>query len=338
MPFNPDAYLAKKTAQPSPQASGGFDPDAYLKKKAGAGTESKGLLAQIGAGAESIGRGALMGTAPYVVAGTQKLIDMVTPGEGEKEQSFTELRDAYSKRQNQQREDFPVTTTLGEIAGSFAPGIGISKLVKPAASTLGRIAQAGVVGAGTGLIQTPEAQEGELSFQIPERLEQAKTGAILGPAIQAGAEGLSAVGRGLKGLAERRAFKGGGAMLKDYRKAMGRGGKERVQELGREMLDSGLSRPGDTYDDIAEKSGLLKKDVGAKIGEIYDTVNEQVQKMPERFTNSFGLTNPARIKDELTTTLAKTTPKIGKKQFQAATEEIVNEIVTSDPNSLRDVR
>lgn len=99
--------------------------------------------------------------------------------------------------------------------------------------------------------------------------------------IVEGARGL------LKSGAESQALKTTGAMLKDYRKILG---KKKAGEIGRVMLDEsvdipkaeglvqkeGLLKAGDTYEDVAKKSDLLKKQTGQKIGEIYSNVEKTI--------------------------------------------------------------
>ena len=78
----------------------------------------------------------------------------------------------------------------------------------------------------------------------------------------------------IKNLSETSAFKSAGAMLKDFRNvgAKSGGNLDKVNELGRTMLDNGLVKAGDTVEDIASKSDTLRKETGQQIGSIYNKV------------------------------------------------------------------
>jgi hypothetical protein len=69
----------------------------------------------------------------------------------------------------------------------------------------------------------------------------------------------------LKGIAEERAFKASGAMLKDYRLA-GKKGEEEIRRIGRDLLDDGVVTASSTLDDIASKANTKATEYGERIG------------------------------------------------------------------------
>jgi hypothetical protein len=118
------------------------------------------------------------------------------------------------------------------------------------------------------------AMGGEEGESLSDKMERAKKGGIVGAGVQLAAEGIPYVGGKIARIpgnlikkAEERAFKSAGAMLKDYRKA---GNPERVEEIGRFMLDNKLTRPGMTVADVAEESTTLRNTIGQKIGDAYE--------------------------------------------------------------------
>lgn len=102
-----------------------------------------------------------------------------------------------------------------------------------------------------------------------------------------GAKALEEAPKALKALSEEKAIKQAGGMLKDFRRLIG---KERIPEVGQALLketvqvadDAGkiknvpLMKVGDDVEAIAEKSGLLKKQTGEKIGQIYKDIDNKV--------------------------------------------------------------
>lgn len=189
-------------------------------------------------------------------------------------------RDQASKEIAKQRQDQPVASLLGGLAGSVAtaPLLGGTA---GAATKLGRIGQAVKGGAIAGLLQNPGDVEGAVSpLQLGERAQGAVQGGLLGGAAGTTGEALGAAGKALGSIpakleqyGQTKAFKSSGAMLKDFRKAFDKG---KVEELGQEMIDSGLVKPGSTFEDVASQGAELKKQVGTRIGEIYDQVKSKI--------------------------------------------------------------
>lgn len=260
---------------------------------------------------ESFGKGATLGYLPQIQAAAEPLlekawssfsgqkspeqIDKELEAQGFKieqpESTYLSRRDENIKRQEQQAQDFPVATTLGEIGGGLTTGLATMGLGgAPAASAIGKIGQAVGSGATYGFLMNPGDVEGKVDFaQLDKRIGNAIDGAIMGGAFSAGTQVLGKAAQKakqssqkLKRFAELKALKAGGSMLKDFRRQMGQR-KERV--LGREMLESGLVNYGDDIQSIAQKAKAATEEAGKMIGEIYDNadnflIKTDIQQMP----------------------------------------------------------
>jgi len=108
--------------------------------------------------------------------------------------AYTRKQKALDERKQARRDEHPIASTVGEIAGGVALGGGAAKAgltvaAKPAASLIGNIGRGAVEGAGYGaLYGSGEAKPGE-------RLEGAGKGALVG----AGAGGIVGAAGGLLG-------------------------------------------------------------------------------------------------------------------------------------------
>lgn len=309
------------------------------------------------AGLESVGRGAAFGLAPYLSAGAEQAMYALTPqsdtdkqlaAQGfniqEKTPSFVESRDAFVNRAKKQEELYPAATTAGELTGliSSAPIAGaglklIPGLAAPAATAIGRTSQAIGSGAAAGLLQTPEPIKGEMDLQIPERLQQAEFGAIGGGLLQGAGEGVRKLGGSLGKFAEERAFKAAGATASKKDKSLIKHG--RATKIGRALIDEGIIKPGDTYDDILEKTTSAKKNAGEAIGQIYD--DTFAAQKPEILKN---LSSKESVSGLLHKAVEKSSvkPTIGKKAYEDTMNQVIDDLVTgvddfSDPRSINHV-
>lgn len=90
----------------------------------------------------------------------------------------------------------------------------------------------------------------------------------------------------LKSSSEALALKQSGAMLKDFRRAEGKG---KVSQLGRAVLDEVVTLPtesgikkqklyrlGDNVEDVAYKANILKEDIGKQIGSVYQVIDDKI--------------------------------------------------------------
>jgi hypothetical protein len=365
MAFNPDQYLASK--KPVPEGSL-FDPDAYLASKADPVEMSGGQKTQ--AALEGFGQGVGAGYLPQMQAGVEKVRGLIDTGAAklgigpetpemvneelrsqgftvdDPAESYVADRDQNIKRQANYAEQAPYQYYGGQVGGIIASAPAVAKQLNKiyplavgpkgggALGLLGRSSQAAAGGAIQGAIQNPGDAEGVVDLtQIPERIQNAKTGAALGAvaqvgteAIKKGAQVLGSAPKAMERWSQGKAFKSAGAMLKDFRRAFG---KDRVEVLGQEMFDSGLAKPGMTFKDVAEKSSKIKEEVGNQIGAIYDKIGSNVQLKVDAQKLGSELINAASD--------SKIRPTIGRGPYDTKIQEVVSDIV-SDPTKLSDIR
>jgi hypothetical protein len=207
-----------------------------------------------------------------------RLLDAVTGNKvAEGLPSYVERRDENIRRHKKQIEDNPAAAIGGTVAGAIVQGIPMAALAPiRAASLLGRAAQTGAVGGAQGLLANPGDQEGVIAdgLQLDERYANAGKGALTGAvasgAIDAAGKTLGAVVRSpqaLKKMAETKAFKASGAMLRDYRKT---GGEDGVRRVGRFMLDNGMVKAGGTFDDVAAAATKAEGSSGKQLGDLVE--------------------------------------------------------------------
>jgi gas vesicle protein len=153
--------------------------------------------------ASGTAQGLTAGHTPQIVGGLATLggklqdliygevIDPLT-GKAIPRVEYTSARDATVKDINKAATDNPLTSIAGNVAGSMVLGRGASKLMNPAATGMGRIAQATGAGAGQGFLYNPGDKEGVVNpTQLGDRAVGAGIGGLMG-----GAAGL--IGEGIK--------------------------------------------------------------------------------------------------------------------------------------------
>lgn len=121
------------------------------------------------------GTGASMGLVKYPSALVMKMLDAFM-GQG---MTWSEAIDAINRQQQQDREQNPIATAGGELAGALVapvPGLGTAK----ATTTLGKLGLSTAKGAATGAIQG-----GVSSFNENQSLDEAGKGAIAGATLGA---------------------------------------------------------------------------------------------------------------------------------------------------------
>lgn len=306
---------------------------------------------------EGFGQGAAMGYLPQLQAIGGLLmpdpgrdVDAKLKSEGfeiaQPKDTYVSLRDENIRRQKELQEEAPGAYIGGQLAGAVAtaPVVGkaITKIpgmaLAPKAGLSGLLARTGQAAAGGAIqaaVQNPGDMEGVVAddLQMDQRLENAKTGAKIGAITQVGGEallkGAKTVANSASGMTEwakNKAFKASGAMLKDFRKAFGKG---KVSELGEEMLNSGLANPGSTFEDVAQKSSELKSQVGERIGQIYDKI-----------TASGTLSiDPRKLYSTLVDAVSdsKVRPKLNVQAYDDAMDRVITDIAKKG-NGLSDVR
>lgn len=246
---------------------------------------------------------------------------------------FIKARDEYSKQIQDIKQKEPVSFSVGQIGGALA--------TTPLIPIKGTGVLSGVGAGGLlGVVQNPGDIKGKSSdLQLYERGQNALTGGLLGGAVSGISKAIGKAGESLKNapkkideLAKNKAFKASGAMLKDFRKAFDKG---KVNELGKEMFDSGLVAPGSTFDDVALKTTEIKKQVGNRIGEIYKKASEQLENIP---------IDENKIVSDLIDSVSssKIRPTIGKKAYDEKMLSIIDDITKntddlSNPQKLNEL-
>lgn len=192
--------------------------------------------------------------------------------------SYVEERDRNIARLEAQAKGNPKTALASQIGGTVAsaaatPAVGASK------GLLSALKGGAVSGAALGALANPGDRKGEVdALQLGERGENAVTGAkfgALGAGVGSGLQkGLSQGAKSIKDFASANAFKGSGAMLKDFRSAAA---KNQVHDIGNFMLDKGLIKAGDTFDDVAEKTSAFNKKAGEKLSKVYADAQDVIQ-------------------------------------------------------------
>lgn len=266
-----------------------FNWDAYPDHDAKPAPDSSGPGA-VQSAIEHFGNAASFGYLPQLQAIANQIMPDPSAGEDAKlraqgftinqpEPNYIQDRDANIKRLNQEGQNHPYASAAGSVAGALAGGAATSAVAPiNAATKLGRVAQAVRGGAIIGAVANPGDTEGQVGgLQLEDRLKGGVTGGLIGGAGQGLVEGASSAYNTIKnlpasmqGTAEERAFKSAGAMLKDYRKAAG---QDRINELGRYMLDNGLVKPGMSVQDIADAAESLKGQHGKAIDEILSSLD-----------------------------------------------------------------
>jgi hypothetical protein len=256
-------------------------------------------------GVEHAANSAMLGYLPQVQAAAQKpifgLLNKLTDQNVEPD-SYVSARDANVDRLQRQAEEHPSAALAGDLAGTALSAYAAPlPAFKGAGLTSGAL-EGALVGGAQGALQNPGDEPGKVDpLQLGERAANASEGAKFGGLVGAGAGLGQKFGRALesapeaaKTTAERTAFKGSGAMLKDFRKAAA---KDQVEDIGRFMLDNKLIKAGDTVESVAEKARAFNKKAGEKLDKVYSKASE-VLTNPEFAREAPGF-NPVRDKEEL---------------------------------------
>lgn len=327
MPFDPDAYLAKKVSevqQPNPKPTKqGFDPDAYLSKKEYiAPVEDKGMLQRFSEGIEKrfqaplrAGIGAAqVGANPLTAAKEQY-------GKLEGAPSWQELGARAGLPENKKISVAPFADP--EVMG-YLPEKDIEAFRDTQVNIKPREMYSGVMSTVTDPVQYALSAEAPLKA-VGKGV--AKAGGAL--------EGfLKGSGTALKDVSDVYAIKSSGAMLKDFRNIFNKGMES---ELAESMYKHKLIKPGADYTSIAEGSAKHLQDYGKKISDTYDLVNQAVQQKTADQGEAFYKALADKYTQKLSQDVSKVRPKIGAEQFDAKVTNIINDVV-KDPTDLVDVK
>lgn len=195
--------------------------------------------------------------------------------------SVEDLTEQQRLQNKAAQEDNPVIYGAGEIGGSLAqavaPGIGaLSKSTK----LPGLLASGAIAGAGYS-----EAEDvGDLAKDV-----------ALGAGLSAGiGKGLQGIGKGIKALsggkeiadklaeeAEKSAVLSLKPTPSEYLKLEK---SDKLNELGRELLDRNVTKPFSTSNKMAELIGDIKNKAGLKIGEFIDNYDNLLKQNPSSVT------------------------------------------------------
>lgn len=351
MAFNPDEYLAKKSAPKQVE----FDPDAYLQKS-GIKTEApvkeklpspsfnilgpvSGLLEKapvIGdyykmprVAAESALSSMTMGLSDPVIAGVESVgsySDKITKALANKlmgqESQFPSLSEEYAKAaelKKLEREESPLSSAAGTVAGALAPvGVlskGVQLLGKGAkaiapASTIGKLGvgagEAAAIGAlggatnyGEQKIQAATGTRDEkdvapLSEQLKFGVAAGVAGKTIGTALEKSAQKLIDFGKS-------KAAKSVGFMVKDIpkRKSIGYDkARQKFLDIGETTIKAGLVKPGGSVEDVAEKSQKFVESYGKQIGEFYKKASEDLKNVKPELAEALKF-NTKNLADDL---------------------------------------
>lgn len=325
------------------------------------------------AAAAGLGQGVTLGYAPQLGAAIAPAIDKgieFFTGMRAPQDTYVQRRDENIREQQALADSNPIAYGVGNVAGGIATsaapmslaarlgmlgkGAGASKAFATAkeAEQLSRaykigqatgqgaktVGQAAATGAGIAAITNPGDVEGETSpFQLGQRIENAKTGALVGGLSQGLVGGVGSIAKGAasgaKSLAETKAFKATGAMLKDFRKA---DKNKSVQEIGRQLLDDKVVTAGSTPKKIVAKLESLIDDSTATIenaiqkidkgsGQVDDILKQQsftggAYDQAQKLKSSFF--KPAEVAERLKAQIKEKYSEIPTEKLKAAFDEI----------------
>ena len=275
--FDPNAFLQKAQAtepEPGPRPeSTGFDPSEFLEKSKSAALP----FTQVESALIGAGQGATFDFGDELLATGRAAFDAM---QGEN------FRDSFQRHKVQIRNDIKSARAENPVAftGGFAAGAIGSTAVVPGLAPIRGLTAAGKIGraaAGGGLIG---AGSSEADIVGKAELGEFTQDVAIGAALGAGAEfGLGQAGKVIKGLtsptqvrrfAERKAVKAAGALGGEMKKLQKAG---QLHNVGRTLLDKKVVKAFSTLDEIAERSGELKKAAGMKIGQSLKEVDDMVQ-------------------------------------------------------------
>lgn len=150
----------------------------------------------------------------------------------------------------------------GELLSDFV----LSQVGLPVASLPYQLASGALSGAGAADEKTMGGKPGGAAIGAGAALVGHGAGKyVVGPLVQKGGQTLSKLPQLIREMAERRAFKAAGPMLKNFRKV---GDIEGAQEVGRDLLDQGIVKFGRNAEEIAEAAAPRVKAVGQQIGDV----------------------------------------------------------------------
>lgn len=236
------------------------------------------------AGLQAIGQGAALGYIPEGQAAIYKYVtepvgEFIT-GEELPDQSYSELRDQFLKRDKELARKYPVTSVAGNIMGGFAvPAGSIAK----ATTIPGKIALSSAIGGGYGLAMNPglESQDQTLENELRARLNQAETGVMIG----AGAQGLIS----------------GGQKAFPYVAAATSGIPKKAIETYRKYMPEVDQMINEPYGYVNKVEGV-QKDVTSRVDDIYGQIKnkeiDQLAKAEQEYAAKLAQEKPTTVGSE----------------------------------------
>lgn len=204
-------------------------------------------------------------------------------GEGSFKDLYPKYRDEQRGYSKQAHKDNPGSELTGNVVGSV--GTGLFPVVGPLASASKGASTASVIAKGAALGGIVGAGESESNpIESPKQAKEFATDVASGAAIGGV---LSGAGKkigdavsfmtpsGLREYANRRALTAAGFMTKDIKKLS----PEMQQEIGANLLSNKVVTAFASLDDVAERSGALKKSAGNAIGKALSTVDDHVKEL-----------------------------------------------------------
>lgn len=335
-----NSLLEQKRAQTQPQVQPQVDYSAMSDEEIDQMLEQKRAQAQPIDGSpgmaalEGFGQGATLGYLPQIQAAAEPIttaIGNIITGQEIEPDPYVQARDINIERQKREAAASPIASGLGTVGGALATSLVPGGALAKGASLGTKIAKGVGTGATMGALQAPDSEKGVVDpLALEQRVENLKTGGLIGGAIPAAAgaaKGVRSIYKGiapkLKDISQKLAFKSTGAMLKDMRKAYDR---KTVNRIGQKLLDEDIVKAGDTFDDIASKTKMKTDEIGSRIGEIYSKGDEALigvkpKDYPLEIQNELIKTeiNPVKIANaleiEITRDLKKTVG--GRKAIKA---------------------
>jgi hypothetical protein len=249
MTFDPDKYLSEKSGS----ESGGFNPDKYLSEKVSSPgkPESRPIEAAIDGAGDSLALGWKNNLRAATEPLTFAVLNKITGNDVESDDYIT-ARDKYEKDSERLKAENPGAHMAGQIGGGVMSAIATSPLtIAKGAGALAKIQNAARVGAVMGAAQNTGNVEGEISYDPSKAIKNTAMGAGLGAGFQAIGEaipaGMNFLGNKFKSGAEDLALNATGAT--------GAQSEKFAKNAGRELLDRGLVKFGDSAENVAQRTG-----------------------------------------------------------------------------------
>lgn len=217
-------------------------------------------------------------------------------------------RDAIRRRDKSAEEQHPTAFTTGQVGGALASA------VVPAGGLAKGAGWAKNVGAG--MLSGAGTSEAE---SLPELAEDTAEGGALGFGLGALFGGAGKVGNKIAGkfkkVAEDQAVDSLGPMLADEKALANKGLRD---QLGRELLDEGVTTFGSSPAKQADRLAPLLSKKGQVIGEIRDTVDKQARKAAQA-GDELGAVNR---QVDFNSALAKRAERAGKAAKEGTTKDV----------------